>query len=138
MSAPLKTWKQVETRVKQRAASLRNARLYKIAGGKEAQKIVLSNAVARLMEPDSVFPYALRKRLAPRPLVAKGAPAGWLGSWRPISSTLWEAWLTVHHQHIKNGEFFYEKSSAVDELIDTGHRYRAERLLRSYGRFRRS
>jgi hypothetical protein len=119
MSAPLTTWRQVETRVKQRAASLRHARLYKIAGGKQAHKTVLDNAVVRLMEPDAVFPYGLRKRLAPRPLVAKGAPAGWLGDWMPISSTLWKAWLNVHHQHIENGEFFYEKSEAVDALIDT-------------------
>jgi hypothetical protein len=119
MSAPLEVWQQVERRVKRRIASrkLRHARFWKLQGA-EAKKAVIDGVVARLMEPDAVLPNPLRMRLAPRPLRAKGAPAGWLGYWRPISSTLWEAWLTVHHQYIEHGDFFYEKNEAVDALID--------------------
>jgi hypothetical protein len=119
MSALHEVWQHVEHRVKQRVVSrkLRHARFWKLHGA-EAKKAVIEGAVARLMAPDAVFPYALRKRLAPRALVAKGAPAGWLGSWRPINSTLWAAWIQVHHQYIEHGDFWYENCEAADALVD--------------------
>jgi hypothetical protein len=118
MSAQLEVWQHVEQLLLKRAKAKRHIRFRKLQGT-EAKSAVIKGTVARLMEPDAVFPYALRKRLAPRPLVVKGVPAGWLGSWRPISSTLWEAWLTVHHQYIERGSFWFEElSAAKQKLID--------------------
>ncbi len=109
MSAPHEVWKHVEQLVGQRAP--KNPRFRKLRGT-EAKPAVIKGATARLLAPDAVFPYALRKRLAPRRVIGNL-------SLRPVDPTLWEAWLTVHRNYIEHGRFWFEELDAAKrKLID--------------------